>query len=74
MKLKELGSKDRRYGTLAAIMSLPSGIPGVVERYYFYMRGKHEISMIPAGLVSKDGLDAARTVFENLKLPELTSK
>ena len=68
MKLKELGSKDRRYGTLAAIMSLPSGIPGVVERYYFYMRGKHEISMIPAGLVSKEGLDTAFKYVKRLKI------
>lgn len=46
-RLKKLGSKDRHYGTLVAIVSIPSDVPGVAERYYFYVRGKNDVSMIP---------------------------
>ena len=47
-RTKKLGSNDKVYGTLVAIMSFPTGIPGVVERYYFYVRGKNDVSMMPA--------------------------
>ena len=46
-RLKKLGSKDKVYGTLVAIMSFPTGTPVVMERYYFYVRGKNDVSMIP---------------------------
>lgn len=52
VKKKEwtIGSKHPVYGTIVMITSFPTGIPGVIDRYYFFIKSRNTISMMPASM------------------------